>query len=122
MPDRPAVALEAEGHDLIARGHAKLAEAARVRAESSRPTPSRVLLSDVALHGAPSRRWVEDQARAGRIAIRGPRGARGVDAGDLVALLAATTIKRRAHSLPPHDEGPIDASAVVLDLARRRAS
>lgn len=95
--------------------------AARVLAVLGAAKPSRVLLADVAAHGAPSRRWVEDQARVGRIAIHGPRGGRYVDAGELAALLASTTIRRRDRALPAAEE-PIDASAVVLELARRRGA
>jgi hypothetical protein len=78
--------------------------AARVVAAMVRPTESqRVALADVAKHGAPSARWVCERARAGQIAIRGPRGARFVLASELVALLASTTMRLRApRGVPPN--------------------
>lgn len=47
----------------------------------------RIPLGEVAEHGAPSKRWVEERGRSGAIRILGPRGARYVNADDLAALL-----------------------------------
>jgi hypothetical protein len=101
---------------LVERIADRVAERLGVRAPIER-----IPLADVATHGVPSRRWVEDRARRGEIEIHGPRGARFVFADELEALLARTTIERRrrppAHGVSETD----DASAVVADLAGRRA-
>jgi hypothetical protein len=83
--------------------------------------PERVLLRDAAKRGAPSARWVTEQARAGRIAIKGPRGARYVDAAALAELLASATIRRRVR--PPLESGAVlraEATNTVAELASRR--
>ncbi len=80
--------------------------------------PKRIPVSDVVSHGAPSVAWVQERARRGEIGIAGPRGARTVDAVELAALLATTTIARRSR-VAPH---PVASTTdVVADLAARRA-
>jgi len=86
--------------------------------------PDRVLLADVATHGAPSARWVTDRARSGAIEIKGPRGARYVDAGALGALLERTSIRRAARMPSPAESGvslATVAKSAVSEIAARRA-
>lgn len=97
----------------------ELADRIAARLTKTTSAPERIPLADVAQHGAPSPRWLRDQARHKRIEIKGPRGARYVDADALAGLLGATTIKRKS---APEESGehPV-ASDVVAQLAARRA-
>lgn len=81
--------------------------------------PARIALADVRNHGAPSARWVQAKAREGAIEIKGPRGGRFVDAEALATLIASASIKRR---IRPEPSGSADVSAVVDQLATRRAA
>jgi hypothetical protein len=84
----------------------------------------RVPLADVAAHGAPSSRWVQDRARRGEMRIHGPRGGRYVLRADLDALLASTTIARRERApvVGPPELASIedDARAAVVNLVSSR--
>lgn len=84
--------------------------------------PERIPVAQAAEHGAPSPRWIEEQARKGRIHLRGPRGARFVDAGELAALLAGTTINRRRAPQATAGDVVSDARTAVAELAARRAA
>jgi hypothetical protein len=87
---------------------------------SPRP-PARILMADVTAHGAPSVRWVRDQARRGRIEIRGPRGAQYVDGAVLTELLAATTIRRRVTDAPDGSGNlKADAAHAISEIAAER--
>jgi hypothetical protein len=91
---------------------------------ASKP-PERIPLDEVAAHGAPGRRWVEARAREGRIVIRGPRGGRFVDSGELAALLSSTTIRRRGRApveRPAGTDLAADARAAVAELVARMAA
>jgi hypothetical protein len=79
----------------------------------------RIPLSLVTEHGAPSIAWVQDRARRGLIEILGPRGGRFVRGADLRALLATTTIARRAKPDTKSNTSH-DAHAAVVSLAARR--
>lgn len=70
--------------------------------------------------GVPSWRWIEDAARAGRIAIHGPRGGRYVLRAALEALLSASTIRRARTTARPVASADDDAPNIVAELAARR--
>jgi hypothetical protein len=108
--------LEAIVDAIAARVAAKVLDVLRV------PAPARVLVVDVANHGAPSERWVRDQARRGRIEIHGPRGVQYVDGGALAELLANTTIRRRQQAQRADESTDFEADAVhaVAAIAARR--
>lgn len=100
----------------------EIAQRVAAKLAKCQPRSERIPLSEVTAHGALSPRWVTEQARAGRIVVRGPRGARYVDAAELADLVASTTIRRR-HPPPSSATSVEDAAKhAVADLARRRAS
>ena len=73
--------------------------------------------------GSPSWRWIEDKAAKDLIAIRGPRGARYVDPGELAALLSSSRINRRRtpKAAAPCTSIVDDAAGELAGLVARRA-
>ena len=83
--------------------------------------PVRVTKENCVEAGAPNWRWIEE--RPDKIQIRGPRGARYVDGGELAALLASTTINRRRAPKAAESGTSIteDAAGELAGLVARRA-
>jgi hypothetical protein len=112
--DASPAALEAEGHNLIARGHELLRRAATARAAPALPT-SLLPIQECARLAATSVRVVRDAIRAGDLTAYGGQRDRAVRADDL-----ARWIESRRVIL----SGPADADIErrMQRLGRRRGA
>lgn len=86
--------------------------------------PVRITKANAVEAGAPSWRWIEDAAAKQRIEIRGPRGARYVDPGELAALLSSSRINRRRTPKAAESGKSVteDAAGELAGLVARRVA